>query len=260
MTKLHMPAAMPTTDDTTCINALLEGCGELHYQPVLRTQGGPTIAFHEALLRLRDPSGKLIAPGNFIPAARRAGLIAEVDAMTLDLACATLDRSELLRLSVNIDPANLVNPIIQARIAALPSRIADRIILEVTEAAQITDTMLIALRHLRSTGMPVLIDDFGAGFSSVRHFLTGAFDGVKIDWQLVHGVSDDPDRQAICEAVLKMANHFDLMVVAEGVETKADADWLINAGVHALQGFLFGHPSDRPGKLLVTQPFLREIA
>ncbi|WP_184009526.1 EAL domain-containing protein [Rubricella aquisinus] len=249
-----------STQDMRSVNALLDGRGELHYQPVLRTQGGPTIAFHEALLRLRDETGAILPPDVFIPVARRAGIIAEVDALALDLAVRILDRSETLRLSVNMDPENLTNPIIQARIAALPSRIADRMILEVTEASQITDAMLIALRSFRATGLTVLIDDFGAGYSSVRHFLTGAFDGVKLDWQLIHGVADDHDRQAICRALISIAQHFDLMVVAEGVETKADADWLIDAGADALQGFLFGRPTDRPGKLLLAEPFLRRIA
>ena len=233
--------------------AIIAGNAVMLFQPVIATGG--TIAFHEGLLRLTGPDG-LIAPGTFLPRAEAAGLLAEMDALALKRVIDLIDGTETLRCSVNMHPTSLTSPLIRVVLAALPMRLSDRLIIEVTEHVSLTDAHRSALRGFRRQGLCVMCDDFGAGATCLRDLLEGCFDAVKLDMALTRGIEADPARQSVYSALRRLTRDFDLMLIAEGVETDAEADWLTQAGIDAMQGFRIGRPVPRPA---AAAPFLRGV-
>ena len=93
---------------------------------------------------------------------------------------------------------------------------------------------------------PSRLDDFGAGSTAFRHLKHFCFDILKIDGQFARSVDDDPDNQVVTEALISLGRHFDMLVVAESVETEAEAKWLAQAGVDCMQGYFFAVPSLKP--------------
>ena len=106
----------------------------------------------------------------------------------------------------------------------------------------VVDIMVSMQEH----GIPFAPDNFGAGASFVKHFCEFFFDAVKIDGQFIRGVHANHDNQAVARALVSVAKQFDMLVVAESVETREDAEFLLSIGVDCLQGFLFGAPSVSP--------------
>ena len=123
-----------------------------------------------------------------------------------------------------------------------------RLILEVTEhdAMQSVDQTIDFMDHVRATGCAFALDDFGAGATGFKYFRDFRFDMVKIDGAFIRGVHVQPDAQVLVEALAGVARHFEMLTIAEFVETEAEAGWLRERGIDCLQGHLCGRPAARP--------------
>jgi len=223
----------------------------LYYQPILDLASGEPVGV-EALLRWNRPGVGLISPLDFIPMAEATGLILPVGPWLLKTACAQVKRWHAsvrpgLRLAVNLsarqfqqaDVAGLVQRAVRA--ADFPVGCLD---LEITEswAMQNADAAILTLRELKALGISLSIDDFGIGYSSLSYLKRFPIDKLKIDRSFIHDLATDPDDAAIVMAVIALAHSLKLKVVAEGVETEEQREFLAARGCDQAQGYLFGPP------------------
>ncbi len=232
--------------------ALAEG-GQLvlHYQPKLDLSRG-VVSGLEALLRWQHPQRGLLAPGLFVPVAERFGLIAQLGDWVIDEACRQLARWHAdgirLRVALNLSVHQLRQPdLLVERIEhGLREHALDPELLgfEITESVAMDDAenMRGTLKRLGDLGLELAIDDFGTGYSSLAYLRRLPVGQLKIDRSFVQDLASSPDARAIVEAVIKLAHALGLGVVAEGVETEAQAHVLANLGCDELQGFLFARP------------------
>ena len=118
-------------------------------------------------------------------------------------------------------------------------------ILEITESSAMLmpDLVTVFMADMQARGICFALDDFGAGYTAFRYLKDFYFDIIKIDGQFVRGVSRDPDNQVLVQALVSIARHFDMVTVAESVETLEDARYLVDIGVDCLQGYFYGIPS-----------------
>jgi EAL domain-containing protein (putative c-di-GMP-specific phosphodiesterase class I) len=222
----------------------------LVYQPIVSLRTGSTVAF-EALLRWQNPALGAVSPALFIPLAEETGLIQEIGEWVLDEAVADLaswDAGPALRLAVNVSSRQLRNPrrflnTIEAALcrhgvqaSQLELEITERLLLE-----ELPDTAL-ALRELDARGVRLSIDDFGTGYSSLGYLKRFPVDVLKIDRSFVNGVLKDSSDAALVRAILALAQALHLSVVAEGVESPAQAEFLHTNGCPCGQGFWFSRP------------------
>ena len=208
-------------------------------------------AFFEMLARLRLPDGQLLPAGAFMPAVEAGPLGRAIDRLALAEALKALAADPGLRLSVNMSPLSMGDEGWLALIAAAArggSGVCGRLILEITEDAAMVDAAqtIDFMDHVRATGCAFALDDFGAGATGFRYFRDFRFDMVKIDGAFVRGVHAARDAQVLVECLSGVARHFEMMTVAEQVESEADAAWLRQAGVDCLQGYLYGRPQAHP--------------
>ena len=227
----------------------------LHYQPVVDALTGRVHAA-EALMRWQRPGVGLIMPGGFIELAEESGLIGEMGNWAIREVCRQLASWSgkgyaLETATVNVSSVQLASDDIleHVREAIQDSGIPPGILtLEVTETALIGqfDEGVERLKRLRELGVKILIDDFGTGYASLKYLKMLPVDGLKIDRLFVKDLPDSVADEAIVEAVVRLARKSGYKIVAEGIETDAQADYLRAAGVPYLQGFLFakGLPAD----------------
>jgi diguanylate cyclase (GGDEF)-like protein/PAS domain S-box-containing protein len=233
----------------------------LHYQPQVDLRTGEVIGI-EALVRWRHPDYGLVPPLNFIPLAEETGLIVPLSEWILREACAqnkTLQDSGLppMRVAVNLSARNFRQPDmaeIVARILVETGLKPSYLTLELMESTllQQTDSTLATMRQLQSLGTHIVIDDFGIGYSSLSYLKRLPIDGLKIDQSFVQDITTDPDDAAIVTAITTMAHSLGLKVVAEGVETQQQLEFLRAHDCDAMQGFYFSKPvpAELLGKLL----------
>jgi len=231
--------------------ALVQGRIEFHYQPVVSAAHPARPAFYEMLARLRLPDGQLLPGAAFIPAIEAGPLGRAIDRLALAEALKDLAADPGLRLSVNMSPLSMGDEGWLALIAAAHrggSGVCGRLIIEVTEDAALVDVgqTIDFIDHVRATGCAFALDDFGAGATGFRYFRDFRFDMVKIDGAFARGVHAVRDAQVLVECLTSVARHFEMLTVAEQVESEADAAWLRAAGVDCLQGYLYGRPAARP--------------
>lgn len=234
----------------TLRKALAEGRISIEAQPLIDLSTGET-AGAEALVRLRDLDGTVLPPAAFIGVAEESGLIMPLGMRVLDLSlglCARwLEKGTPLEIAVNVSPRQLQDADFPATVATLlqvhgvPS---DLLVLEVTESTVVdaTGPTLAVLREIRQTGVHVAIDDFGTGYSSLSSLRELPADIVKIDRSFVSGICSDAGDEAIVRAVLAMAHATDRVVVAEGVETREQAQRLSELHCDLVQGYWFSRP------------------
>jgi diguanylate cyclase (GGDEF)-like protein len=238
--------------DIAMRRALRDGELFLLYQPQIALESGEMVGV-EALVRWQDPKRGLISPADFIPLAEETGLIIALGEWVLRTACqeaASWNWSG--RLSVNFSPlqfklADVVALVEEAtREAGFP---ADRLDIEITEGLYVgNDGAIIgALERLRAMGCKIAIDDFGTGYSSLSYLSTLPADKIKVDQSFVRSLPD-PGSQAIVETIAAMADRLGLSVIAEGVETTEQRDYLQGLGCPVGQGYLFSRPV-RPEEL-----------
>jgi diguanylate cyclase (GGDEF)-like protein len=223
------------------------------FQPVVDGRSG-RVDYYECLLRMRD-GGTIIAAGEFVPAIEQLGFIRTIDRFVLERAIAELDACDDISLGLNISGLTAADqPWLRALVALLTPRpdIAHRLVVEITETAVLRDLEEAArfVKTVRDLGCRVALDDFGAGFTSLRHLQTLALDIVKIDGSFVRDLIDQPDNQTVLHHLLGLASGLGLTTVAEWVETAAEAALLNQQGVDLLQGYFVGKPViDRPWRI-----------
>ncbi len=226
----------------------------LVYQPQIEMKTGRACGI-EALLRWRDPERGVIAPGEFIPIAEESGMIQALGARVLRDACRQVvqwhKQGMILRLSVNLSVQQLQHDswlsIVEDALAAsgLASRYLD---LEITESVIIThpDKAVATLARLKQMGVGITVDDFGTGYSSLSYLARLPIQSVKIDQRFVHGLEKNANDEAITQAIIALSHSLGLRVIAEGVETPAQFDFLKRHGCEEAQGFLIGKPLEEP--------------
>ncbi len=206
----------------------------------------------EALVRWRHPSKGIILPDDFIPLAEETGLILPLGEWVLRAACAQnaewiQSGRQPIRLAVNISARQLDQsdlPDIVERVLSETGLDTEWLELEVTESATIHQPVkaIKALNDLRDLGLRISMDDFGLGYSSLAHLKDLPLDSLKIDRSLISGVTKSRSYAAIATAIVAMADGMDLEVVAEGVETVGQLDFVRDIRCHRYQGFLLGRP------------------
>ncbi len=223
----------------------------LYYQPQVDQDGRLTGA--EALVRWRHPERGLVSPGEFMPLAEDTGLILPLGQWVLESACARLldwaGRPETahLTLAVNVSARQFRQPDFAPQVlAALDHAGADarRLKLELTESLLLHDfeDVIAKMTALKIRGVGFSLDDFGTGYSSLAYLKRLPLDEVKIDQSFVRDVLTDANDAAIARTIVALARTLGLSVIAEGVETEAQRDFLAREGCHAYQGYLFGKP------------------
>ncbi len=219
----------------------------LHYQPQVELQA-QRIVGAEALLRWDRPGFGLMPPGGFIGLAEETGLIGSIGAWVLQEACRTAAGwPENIGIAVNVSPAqfrlsNFPDTVVEAlRQSGLA---APRLQLEITEGILLSDTVetLRILDGLRAMGVRLAMDDFGTGYSSLESLQRFRFDTIKIDRQFIRNMASDPSAVAIVKAVIAMSRAMGIATIAEGVETRVQANMLIQEGCWEAQGYLYGRP------------------
>jgi len=225
---------------------------ELHFQPVLQIRDG-SILGAEVLLRWRHPRLGLIAPSDFLPYIENSALMLKLDDRVLAQACALLGEiernPELVApdyLSINISHQQFHQPDFVERIKAVVAEnhiSASRLQFEITETILIKDTRdsVERMNALKQLGVRFAIDDFGTGYSSLADLRQLPIDAIKIDRAFIRDLASDPNDAAIVKAILSMADHIGLKVIAEGVETREQLSFLRSAGCAYYQGYL-GRP------------------
>lgn len=238
------------TLETSLRAALREGALQLHYQPVVRISDNEIVG-GEALLRWEDPEHGRVPPQTFIPLAEESGLIHSLGEWVLETAakqCAAWRGAGLaLSVSINMSARQFYREDIARRITEIvrssgcqPSWLE----LEVTETSLLHDLDSIrkALQELRDEGFAVAIDDFGTGYSSLTHLKHFPIDTLKIDISFIADLETDQGDAAITEAIIGLARGLGLRVVAEGVGTRRQLEFLQARGCHAFQGFWASKP------------------
>ncbi len=232
--------------------ALASGRFRLHYQPQVSLTSGRVIGA-EALLRWRDPEMGEIAPGRFIPVAEDSGFIVPIGDWVLSQAVrqAALWQSKGLALpiAVNVSALQFQQSHFVDRVAnvlavsGLPAQLLE---LELTESILVhdADEALHRLQALAKLGVSLSIDDFGTGYSSLAYLKRFPIDRLKIDRSFVSGLPSDECDAGIVLAILQMARALGMKVIAEGVETEAQRQFLQMAGCDEFQGFLFAPALD----------------
>jgi diguanylate cyclase (GGDEF)-like protein/PAS domain S-box-containing protein len=249
-------ASMVVSVDRLALEVDLRGAvdrGELllHYQPRVDTISGRPTGF-EALLRWNHPTRGLLAPGLFIAIAEETGAIDAIGQWVLETACTDLrswldSGGEPLRLSVNLSPLQLARETLAERVAAIlatcavPPKLLE---LEITESAAMRSPE-VAERHLarlKQLGLALSIDDFGTGHCSLSRLKLLNVDCLKIDRSLVKDCAVDPYDAALCRATIALGRALGLEVVAEGVETQEQWQFLAQEQCGSVQGFIIARP------------------
>ena len=213
------------------------------FQPIFDVQSGQ-IHICEALLRWRHLVLGAVSPGEFIPIAESMGLIEAITHYVIRQACReAVNWPEDVRVAVNISPISLRSGELPSAIisALLESGLApSRLELEVTESIFLHDDGQThqMLQDLQKIGLRMVLDDFGTGYSSLSYLRSYRFDSIKIDRCFLRGIVTSREDQAIVRAVGHMADALDMEIVAEGIETIEQLDYVRLAGIHNVQGFL----------------------
>ncbi|MGL5008727.1 MAG: EAL domain-containing protein [Paracoccaceae bacterium] len=223
----------------------------LAFQPVVMAVNPGRIGFYEGLIRVLDATGRAIPAKDFMPAVEEHEIGRQIDAAALSMGLRALAQNPDLRLSINMSARSVGHPywmrVLTKGLLASPT-VGERLILEITESsAMMVPELVIRFMHdLSRKGIAFAIDDFGAGHTSFRYLRDFSFDMIKIDGQFTQGIESDADNQALVQALIMVGRHFEMLTVAEMVETAAEAECLRGLGVDCLQGYAFGAPTVKP--------------
>lgn len=238
----------------------------LHYQPQVDLKSGEIVGV-EALVRWMHPENGMVAPSSFIPMAEETGLIEPLGKWVLRAACAQgkawLDQGLDVVVAVNLSARQFRNRDFSETVmdalgdTGLNARNLE---LELTESILIQRTNAVneVMRKLHETGVQLSIDDFGTGYSSLSYLKHLPIDKLKIDQSFVRDMTNNPEDAAIVSAIISLAHNLRLRVIAEGVETVEQQEFLCSRGCDEMQGYFFSEPllADEATKLLAARKLL----
>jgi diguanylate cyclase (GGDEF)-like protein/PAS domain S-box-containing protein len=248
---MQSAALVNATLDADMRTALERGEFELYFQPQINAVTGQLVG-GEALIRWNRPGQGVQPPGAFLPRAEATGFIVNISEWVVMESCRAAKRWQGLglagvRIGVNLSPLQFMRqnvPLLVTRAlgaVGLDPRLLD---LELTESSVLEDseTLINDLAQLRAFGCEISIDDFGTGYSSLRYVKRFPVDRLKIDQSFVRNLPKDPNDVAIVRTVMALGHSLDLAIVAEGVETLEQVEFLTAEGCDELQGYYFAKP------------------
>jgi len=232
-------------------NGLTENRFDVFYQPIWSTAEKKLIGA-EALIRLKDESGHFISPEDFIPIAEKTGAILRIGEYVFESVCLALSQINIeeygiKKIDINLSVAQCMQEILAEQILKIQSiyQIPTSIInLEITEtaAAHTPEILLKNMQDLSNAGFELSLDDYGSGYSNMSYMLNLPFKMIKIDKYIVWAAFTDKRAEKALAATIKMIKEIGMTVLAEGVETPEQAEWLTASGCDYLQGFYFSRP------------------
>ena len=223
----------------------------LYYQPKYNLLTRQVVGM-EALIRWQRDDGEMVMPDEFIPLAEETGLIIEIGELVLEVACRQVSEWERvsgrkLRMAVNLSASQLKMENLVKRVRDIVSNCSldhDALELELTESMVMENVQdaIGKMEKLRTLGVHLSIDDFGTGYSSLGHLKRFPIDSVKIDKSFIQDLEKGAEDAAIIEAIIAMAEKLNMHVIAEGIETEEQLQFVIGAGCHEGQGYYLGRP------------------
>jgi EAL domain-containing protein (putative c-di-GMP-specific phosphodiesterase class I) len=224
---------------------------EVYYQPKIHLATG-RLSGMEALLRWNRPGRGFVSPMQFIPIAEETGLIGKIGEWVLREVCAQIIKWDAQGLppvviAVNLSPRQLIEGRITDTIANILQETgvpASRLELEITETVMMQgmNRAVAILSEIRRLGVQIAIDDFGTGYSSLTYLKRLPINSIKIDRSFIRDITTDPDDAAITNTIILMGRNLGLRVIAEGVETKEQLEFLRAHDCDEIQGFLISEP------------------
>jgi len=227
----------------------------LHYQPIVSLESELIIGF-EALVRWNHPSRGMVPPNEFIPLAEETGMVLPIGNWIMKEACYQMREwqekfplSDQLTISVNLSTVQLEQPDLSEQIANIldESRLNPKCLrLEITESVimQNAERAIVTVNRLRKMGVRVSIDDFGTGYSSLSYLHKFPVDTLKVDRSFVNRIGREGENSEIIQTIITLASNLDMDVVAEGIETKEQLEFLRNINCNYGQGFYYSRPVD----------------
>jgi EAL domain-containing protein (putative c-di-GMP-specific phosphodiesterase class I) len=222
----------------------------LHYQPQVEIDTGRLVGV-EALVRWDSPELGLVPPARFIPLAEDTGFINQLGKWVLNEACRQMMRWQesglfVPKIAVNLSVKQFERGSIVGMVADILKETGlapERLQLEVTESVIMnTGDALVFINDLNSIGVGLAIDDFGTGYSSLAYLKQLPVQTLKIDRSFIKDISTDANDEAIAIAIIQLGKSLNLSVIAEGVETNEQAEFLLRHGCTLAQGYLFSRP------------------
>jgi len=230
----------------------------LAYQSVMQAQPPHGVAFYEGFIRVLDATGRVIPAREFMPLVEDREIGRELDCLALEHGLRALTKNMDIRLSINMSARSIGYSRwsrVLERFLKKDKNLGERLVLEITEgsAMSMPEVVVDFMGRMQAHGIAFALDDFGASNLAFRYFRDFFFDAVKIDGQFIRGVHSNYDNQCLTRALVSVAKEFDMLTIAESVETREDAEFLVSIGIDCLQGYLFSAPTVRP-------PWIEEMA
>ncbi len=235
-------------ETTRVSKALNDNRVKLFYQPIVRSGSNNFVAFYEGLARIQMTESVIISAGQFMPFIENTPLGTKLDRRILRLALKQLTDNPDIRLSINMSVLSMQDSGWLTILESASSDICERLIIEITEGAAMSDVELTTafMHRVRRKHCSIALDDFGTGATSFRYFKDFLFDFVKIDGLFIRDLCYDKGNQVLVQALIDISKHFDMVTVAEFIETDGEAEMAAKLGIDCLQGYLIGEPAARP--------------
>lgn len=246
------------------LDMISEGRLTSHFQPIVRAEDPSEIFGQEALLRGLDDEGGLISPGRIFGAAKKCGVLFQIDLAARRTAIQEAVRHKIEdKLFINFTPTSIYDPkfCLRSTVEAVDEAglYHENVVFEVTETEHAEDfgDLKDITDQYRETGFRVALDDVGSGYSSLNLLSGLRPDFVKLDLQLVRGVDGDPYKATVARKLLEMARDLGVESVVEGVETEEELAWAREEGATFVQGYLIARPSNPPVQDLLTSAYIK---
>ncbi len=247
--ELHVAAMARWQTESALRNAIKNEEFILHYQPIVSLASGE-VRMLEALIRWRRPDGTIVSPAEFIPLAEESGLILPLGRWVLEAACKQVARWQAVHhvpVAVNVASKQFAQPGFFEEVRDILEKTGvapDMIHLEITEGATMDPNAIATCTRLDRLGVKLDLDDFGTGYSSLSYLARMPIKTLKIDRSFVARLLDDPMSRSITQTIIKLAETLGVGVIAEGVETEAQASALREMHCDLAQGYLLSRPID----------------
>lgn len=229
----------------------------LAFQPVMRSGAMGQVGFYEGLIRVLDDTGRVIPAGEFMSRIEDSETGREIDVLALRHGLNSLRNNPHLRLSINMSARSIgYRPWMNClnRFLTASPALGERLILEISESSAmlVPELVIDFMERLQPRGICFAMDNFGSGQMAIRYFKDFDFDILKIDGQFIRGIAGNPDNQAVVRALFAISQEFDMLTVAESIETHEDALTAQQIGIDCLQGYYFAAPTTQPEWLTHT--------